>query len=51
MSVYNSNGKKVAQLPGGKITWIPEKKLSSGLYLVKAELGNQVVTTQVIFMK
>ncbi len=65
IDVYDINGRMVAKIPAtgsesakplsmtasGACRWSPDKSIGSGVYLVKAKIGNASITKRVVYLK
>jgi len=51
VEIFDLNGRSVAQLPGGDQIWKPEASVGSGVYLVRAKVGDKEVTKRVVYLK
>lgn len=51
VEVFDIEGRKIGGLPGGESVWKPEESLGSGIYLVRATIGEHEVTKRVVYLK
>jgi len=51
VEIFDLNGRSVANLPGGEQVWKPEPSVGSGIYLVRATVGEQEITKRVVYLK
>jgi hypothetical protein len=51
VEIFDIEGKKVGELPGGETIWKPEPSMGSGIYLIRATVGEQEVTKRVVYLK
>ncbi len=58
--VFDINGKIIEEIPhvhlnkgssGGSFTWTPDESVGSGVYFVRASVGDENITKQVIYLK
>jgi len=51
IEIFDIEGRKIGELPGGSQVWKPEASVGSGIYLVRAIVGEQEVTKRVVYLK
>jgi hypothetical protein len=51
VEIFNINGKCLAKLSGGTQIWRPEKEIGSGIYLIRAKIGEKEITKRVVYLK
>lgn len=51
VEVFDIEGRKIGELPGGEQVWKPEASVGSGIYLVRATVGEHEVTKRVVYLK
>jgi hypothetical protein len=51
VEIFNVTGKSIAELPGGTQIWRPDNSVGSGIYLVRAKMGDKEVTKRVVYLK
>jgi len=49
--IFDIEGRKVGELPGGEQVWKPESSVGSGVYLVRAKFGDRDITKRVVYLK
>ncbi len=57
VEIFDIEGRKVGELPGGEQIWKPEPSVGSGIYLVRATVGpstgsgTETITKRVVYLK
>jgi len=51
VEIFDIEGRKIDELPGGEQVWKPESSVGSGIYLVRATVGGQEITKRVVYLK
>jgi len=51
VEIYDVLGKSMDKLPGGEQVWQPEASVGSGVYLVRAKVGDKDITKRVVYLK
>ncbi len=51
IEIFDIEGRKIGELPGGEQVWKPEPSVGSGIYLVRATVGEQEITKRVVYLK
>lgn len=49
--IFDIYGHKVKGFSRPKFTWCPEKQIHSGLYLIRARIGEEITTKEIIYLK
>ena len=51
VEIFDIEGLKIGELPGGEQVWKPEPSAGSGVYLVRATVGEKEITKRVVYLK
>ena len=51
IEIFDINGRSVAEFGGGEQIWKPEASVGSGVYLVRAKIGDKDITKRVVYLK
>jgi len=51
VEIFDIKGRNIATLEGGTRVWKPEASVGSGIYLVRATVGEQEITKRVVYLK
>jgi len=51
VEIFDIEGLKIGELHGGEQVWKPEASVGSGIYLVRARVGEQEITKRVVYLK
>jgi len=51
IEIFDMLGKLVVRMKGGNRVWKPEASVGSGIYLVRARVGDKEVTKRVVYLK
>jgi|GEM_PF-2756945 len=57
VEIFDIDGRKIGELPGGEQVWKPEPSVGSGIYLVRATVGpstgsgTETITKRVVYLK
>jgi hypothetical protein len=51
IEIYDVLGQSIDKLPGGDQVWKPEASVGSGVYLVRAKMGDKDITKRVVYLK
>ena len=51
VEIFDIEGRKVSELGGGNQIWKPEASVGSGVYLVRAKIGDKDITKRVVYLK
>jgi len=49
--IYDLSGRMIAKIEGGEQIWSPEPSISSGVFLVRARIGEHSLTKRVVYLK
>jgi len=51
MEIFDINGRCITEFGGGDQIWKPEASVGSGVYLVRAKIGDKDITKRVVYLK
>ena len=51
IEIFDLNGRCIAEFDGGDQVWKPEVSVGSGIYLVRAKIGDKDITKRVVYLK
>jgi len=51
IEIFDINGRNIPTLGGGEQVWRPEASVGSGVYLVRARIGDKDITKRVVYLK
>ncbi len=51
VEIFDVLGQSIDKLPGGDQIWKPEASVGSGVYLVRAKVGDKDITKRVVYLK
>ena len=51
IEIFDINGKDIARLSSDEQVWKPEASIGSGIYLVRAKIGDTDITKRVVYLK
>jgi hypothetical protein len=51
LQIFDINGRNLAHFPGGTQIWRPDNSVGSGIYLVRAKMGDKEITKRVVYLK
>ena len=51
IEIFDLNGRNIAKFDDGTQVWKPEPSVGSGIYLVRATVGEQEITKRVVYLK
>jgi len=51
VEIFDIEGRKINKLPGGEQVWKPEVSVGSGVYLVRAKIGDKDITKRIVYLK
>ena len=51
VEIFDINGRNIAKFGGGDQVWKPEASVGSGVYLVRAKIGDMDITKRVVYLK
>ena len=51
LDIFDINGRSITEFDGGDQIWTPEASVGSGIYLVRAKIGDKDITKRVVYLK
>ena len=51
VEIFDINGRCIAEFGGGDQIWKPEASVGSGIYLVRAKIGDKNITKRIVYLK
>jgi len=51
VEIFDINGRCIAEFDGGDQVWRPGVSVGTGIYLVRAKIGNESVTKRIVYLK
>jgi len=51
VEIFDIEGRKIGELAGGEQVWQPDENLGSGVYLVRATVGDETTSKRIVYLK